>query len=256
MVGLFLFAEKSSYLRYSRSRGMRNSISPKGIVAYMSLCPYCRRELPGLETLCQQCFEAEYDRQAHPKPWWQRFHMRPQFTRDNFIGFFLLFTFAFASFRFDFPYFHARHMRTTESSTLISTLIACIAFFRQGKDKLRPVVAPFGNARGKIDWHQFVLLAGVEVAAGFLLYLLCTFLPRGAQFPLGVTSFVILQMDILIPSRRRSLGSLLCAITAVPATICGIAWSMADQAVWLRLALVNGCLMAGLILLDRWEELG
>jgi len=43
----------------------------------MSRCPYCRRELPGFETICQQCFEAGYERIAHPTPWWRRIRLTP-----------------------------------------------------------------------------------------------------------------------------------------------------------------------------------
>ncbi len=124
----------------------------------MSRCSYCRCELPGLETLCQQCFEAGCDRIAHPKQWWQRFQLRPQFTRDNFIGFSLLFTVSFASLRFDFPYFHARHMWNTETSALIATLIGCLAFFHHGGDK-----SEVGPTRAKkfdqrMNWKRFALL--------------------------------------------------------------------------------------------------
>ena len=37
----------------------------------MSRCPYCRRELPGFETVCQRCFEAGYEHVAHSKSKWQ-----------------------------------------------------------------------------------------------------------------------------------------------------------------------------------------
>jgi hypothetical protein len=41
----------------------------------VSQCPYCRRELPGFETLCQDCFEAGYDQVLHPIPWWRRMRL-------------------------------------------------------------------------------------------------------------------------------------------------------------------------------------
>jgi hypothetical protein len=43
---------------------------------HMSRCQYCRRPVPGLITLCDQCFEAGYDRVTHPMPWWQRYRLR------------------------------------------------------------------------------------------------------------------------------------------------------------------------------------
>jgi hypothetical protein len=41
----------------------------------MSRCQYCRCEIPGLATLCDECFEKGCDRIAHPMPWWQRFRL-------------------------------------------------------------------------------------------------------------------------------------------------------------------------------------
>jgi len=43
----------------------------------MSRCPYCGRELPGFETLCQKCLEEGYDRIVHPMPWWRRMRFTP-----------------------------------------------------------------------------------------------------------------------------------------------------------------------------------
>jgi multisubunit Na+/H+ antiporter MnhC subunit len=57
----------------------------------MSRCPYCHRELPGFETLCQRCFEAQYSQVA--TPWWQRRQLwhPPMLTPDLL----QLFVFAF-----------------------------------------------------------------------------------------------------------------------------------------------------------------
>jgi hypothetical protein len=101
----------------------------------MPRCPYCRRDLPGLETTCQNCFQAGYDRLVHPQSWWQRlgFHPRPRLARNNLFGFCFLLVFFFVRLRFDFPYLHARHMKTTATSLVVSTLIACVAFFYEGK---------------------------------------------------------------------------------------------------------------------------
>jgi len=59
----------------------------------MSRCPCCRRELPGVETLCDQCFRAGYDRVTHPQPWWHR--LRPRFARGNFAAFSAIFVQGF-----------------------------------------------------------------------------------------------------------------------------------------------------------------
>lgn len=58
----------------------------------MSQCPYCDRELPGFETVCQKCFEAGYERIAHAKPWWKPRH-RPRLSLNGLYA--LLFTFGF-----------------------------------------------------------------------------------------------------------------------------------------------------------------
>src|SRR5579859_1255374 len=60
----------------------------------MSRCPYCRRELPGFETLCQRCFEKGYERVAHPKPWWRR----PRLTHHSFFTFLFVFVYTYIIF--------------------------------------------------------------------------------------------------------------------------------------------------------------
>ena len=57
----------------------------------MSRCTYCRRDLPGFETICQDCLEAGYDRVAHPTPWWKQFRLT---TRSLYA---FLFVFVYAS---------------------------------------------------------------------------------------------------------------------------------------------------------------
>jgi len=59
----------------------------------MSRCPYCHRELPGLETLCQQCFEKGYEHIAHPRPWWQRH--RPRLTIRSLYVFLFVFIYGY-----------------------------------------------------------------------------------------------------------------------------------------------------------------
>jgi hypothetical protein len=57
----------------------------------MSRCPYCDRELPGFETLCQECFEAGYEQVGHPKSFWQRRDLLRQWPKltPNAVYFFL-----------------------------------------------------------------------------------------------------------------------------------------------------------------------
>jgi hypothetical protein len=57
----------------------------------MSRCPYCRRELPGFETLCQNCFAAGYDRVVHPIPWWRR----PRLTYNSLYVFVFVFIYVY-----------------------------------------------------------------------------------------------------------------------------------------------------------------
>jgi 4-amino-4-deoxy-L-arabinose transferase-like glycosyltransferase len=60
----------------------------------MSHCPYCRRSLPGFETLCQQCFEAGYEHITHPTPWWGQFRL----TYRSLYVFFFSFVYGFIIF--------------------------------------------------------------------------------------------------------------------------------------------------------------
>jgi hypothetical protein len=220
----------------------------------VSYCSYCHRELPGLETLCQQCFAAGYDQLSHPKPWRQRFQLRPQFTRGNLIGFFLLFAFAFAVLRFDFPYFHARHMRTTETSALISILIACLAFFHQGGGKERVGAAPSNIFEYKMNWRRFALLVVAEAVVGLFLYALFTFIPVELQVLISVACWVIVRIERWTFPKNKSLASLLCAVTGVAVFLCWLAWRITHEQVWSSSGFVGVCLMAGLIFLDRRQE--
>ena len=219
----------------------------------MSRCSYCHRELPDWKHFCQQCFEARYDELSDSKPWRQRFQLRPQFTWDNFIGFGLLFTVSFAALRFDSPYFHARHMRTTETSALISTLIACVAFFQRGRDKSQFVASPSNVPEHKMDWRRFTLLVVAEAVVGLLLYALFTLIPVALQMLITVASWVIVEIETWIFRKTRA-SVPLSAITSVVGLLCWLAWRTTHEQVWSRVGLVGGCLMAGLIFLDRRQE--
>jgi len=225
-------------------------LRPSDLAGNMSRCSYCDRELPGFEALCRECFEAGYERLVHPKPWWVRFQLRPRFTRDNFIGFFVFFVFFVATLRFDFPYFHVRHMQTTGTSALI----ACVAFFYEGEGRSQPDGASSGRVKQPVDWRHLALLGAGEVAVSLFLYLLFAFLPVAVEWIFALVGGVIIQYDILFPRWKRSLGSVLGAITAVPGTACMIAWMITDRDLWLRLTIVGISLSAALIVLDRWED--
>lgn len=224
----------------------------------MPRCSNCGCDLPGLETLCQQCFEAGYDRLAQPKPWWRRFQLRPRFTRDNFIGSIFVFTLLFARLRFDFPYSHARHMWTTETSALFSAFFACIAFFYEGRAKSRAVVEASSSRTstgyGRSTYARLLLLVVCEITAGTLLYGLFTVMPLALQALVTVASWTIVSIEVGTFPKNKSMGSFLGAVTGVASFSCGVAWGITGQEVWSRLMLVGGCLMAALIFLDRRQE--
>lgn len=218
----------------------------------MSRCVYCRRRLSGFETLCQECLEAGYDRLVHPKPWWHR--LRPHLTRGNLFGFSLLFVFSFLLFRFDFPYFHIRHMKTTQTSAVIATAIACAAFFHHDRGQSKSTAALARSLENRPTWGVVALFVVVELLAGLLLYAVFTFVSMTVGVIIALVGWAAIRVDIFDPLRTNSLWSRLSAITAVPATAFFIAWRVTDQGVWLMLMLVGSTLMGGLVLLDRWED--
>ena len=219
----------------------------------MSLCSYCRCELPGSETLCQMCFAAGYDRLVHPKPLWNR--LRPRLTRGNLIEFFILFVFSFAMLRFDFPLFHARHMKATEAAALISILIACVAFFGKDEGKRKSAIARTTGFETRPTWGRVILFVFCELIAGLLLYAVFTSVSVTLGIVIALPALILIQIDIFDPIRTRSLASRLSAITAVPNVFCLVVWGITDQDVWFRLTLVGGCLMGGLTFVKRREAL-
>ncbi len=114
-------------------------------VPNMSRCPYCDRELPGFETLCQQCFEAGYEQVAHPKSWWQRrqfWRQWPRLTRE------ILYIFVFVLLLlWGHSFLHTRLLRYHRLSVMDSPLMwlawASIAALMEstrkdsGKDSVR-----------------------------------------------------------------------------------------------------------------------
>jgi len=89
----------------------------------MSRCPYCARELPGFETLCQQCFEAGYERVADPRPWWQRRELwhRPRLTLN--ILYIFLFIFGYTLLRRQLTFYHRPTVRNSAVFALAYALI-------------------------------------------------------------------------------------------------------------------------------------
>jgi hypothetical protein len=221
----------------------------------MPRCAYCGRDLPGFETTCQECFEARSESVVHPEPWWHR--LRPRMTRENLLGFGVLFVFSFAMLRFDFPWFHPVHQRATDTSLAISTVFACIAFFHQGKNKPKTKVEQTlnGGANVKVrpDWSRLAAMAGIELIAGAILFAAFTYLPKAAVGCVVLLGIIITQIDIVDPIRTKSLGTLLRWITGIPTALCFLMWRITDAATWENLALTCFMLFAGLLFLDRRE---
>ena len=145
----------------------------------MSRCPYCRRELPGMETLCDQCFRAGYERVTHPRPWWHR--LFPRFARGNFAGFSALCVVGFAIWRFDFPLFRARRMHSTDTSLILAALFACWAFFIDTKAK-SPDATPL---EAQFRWSGFLELAVGLIVLGALRYTLFVSMPAALAVIFG-----------------------------------------------------------------------
>jgi ABC-type sugar transport system permease subunit len=104
-------------------------------------------------------------------------------------------------------------------------------------------------------YKRFLLLLLGEAIAGFFLYGIFTFMPMAVQMVITLTSWVVIMNDnIFHPQKNRSLGSLLCGITAIPVFSCFVAWRITHEDVWSRLMLVGGCLMAALIFSDRRQD--
>jgi hypothetical protein len=106
----------------------------------MSRCEYCRCQLPGLETICQKCFEGRSDQLDHPVPWWHfRWFLaprwswcRPRLTRISLYAFLFMFALAFLPFRLYF------HPLTMKASVLIALAFALVSAFLESAMKDRP----------------------------------------------------------------------------------------------------------------------
>jgi hypothetical protein len=105
---------------------------------------------------------------------------------------------------------------------------------------------------GHPAYVRFLRLLLGEAIVGVFLYAVFTFMPMAVQIVITLTALVVIENDIIFhPKKNKSLASLLCGVTAIPAFSCGVAWRITHEDVWSKLSLTGGCLMAALIFLDR-----
>lgn len=83
---------------------------------------------------------------------------------------------------------------------------------------------------------------------------LFTFMPLRVQALIVFTSWIIVFIENLTFPKNRSIASILCAIAGAFCLFCGIAWRITGSEGWSRAGLVCGCLLAGLVFLDRRQE--
>ena len=103
----------------------------------MSHCQYCRRELPGLVTLCDSCYGAAYDRVVHPETWWLRrkFWHRPRLTRRVVYVFLLFFAFAVLRGRAGFAWGTFDGRLTITNSDRVALVVALVVAFVESTRK-------------------------------------------------------------------------------------------------------------------------
>lgn len=108
----------------------------------MSRCMDCRRDLPGMDALCQDCFEKRYDQVVHPRPWWQR--LRPRLTYNSLYVF--LFAFFYASVIFGI---NRDHHPTMSALVLLALILAAVPMLI--------VIAVRDSAAPKLGWRGLYL---------------------------------------------------------------------------------------------------
>lgn len=83
----------------------------------MPRCHDCQCELPGLESLCQECFKARQCALEHPRPWWQG--IRPRLTFSSLYVFVFVFLYGSVIARID-----RDHHRTITDVVCLSAILA------------------------------------------------------------------------------------------------------------------------------------
>ena len=101
---------------------------------------------------------------------------------------------------------------------------------------------------------RLLLVLFCELVVGVCLYALFRLMPLGVQALIVLTSWIVVFIENLTFPKNRSVASILCAITGGVCFSCGIAWRTTGSEDWSRAGLVCGCLLAGLVFLDRRQE--
>jgi hypothetical protein len=101
----------------------------------MSECPYCHCTLPGLESICKNCFDAGYEQVLHPTAWWQRRQLwhRPRLSRNSVFAFLFVFIVMFLRIRFSWVI-----SRSTKASALAALAFASISALIESTRRPRP----------------------------------------------------------------------------------------------------------------------
>jgi hypothetical protein len=103
-------------------------------------------------------------------------------------------------------------------------------------------------------YARLLLMILGEAIAGVFLYAFFTFMPVAVQMLVATASWAIVGYENLTFPKNKSLGSLLCGITAFASSLCFVAWRITHGEIWSRLILVGTCLLAALVFLDRRQE--
>lgn len=98
---------------------------------------------------------------------------------------------------------------------------------------------------------RLTILAAAEIVVGLLLYAVFTYTPTVVEWTFGFAALIFNRIHSSERNRSRSLGALLCAITAVVVLIVDVALRITNYDVWVRPLLVGLCLMATLEFFDR-----
>jgi hypothetical protein len=125
---------QTSYRRKPQNRQADVLIFTVSASANMSRCPYC----PGLQTMCETCWEKNYASPGSTRPWLPK--GVPRLTKNNMSLFLFLFTFCFLQGRFHIPLFYLHAPMSTRTAALVA-LVGIRCCLHAG----RAVTGPFST---------------------------------------------------------------------------------------------------------------